>query len=121
LNAITAEIPHLRIQQTYAAFAREQTDDRVALMKARNALCAANAGFFDEELDRQQCFILWNRHRTKQPHMLLGVRFPATGTAEPLKSIAVFPEPLTFAGAFLAKHASYYSKRLLCVDKFRYT
>jgi hypothetical protein len=105
LNVLAAEILHPRVHQVYAALPgkNEQTKDRVAV-QVGNALDSANAGAFDQELNRQQSLIFGDDHRSEEPLVLFRVGLATLWATETLQAITVFPELLAHDIAVLAIH-----------------
>src|SRR5437588_7455927 len=105
LDFLAAQIAHLGIHQLHAPFTsdNQQANDCVPV-QASNALCAANAGSFEQELNCQQSFIFGNGHSAKQALMFFSVGFSALRAAKPFQAIAVLSKTPTFDAACLAIH-----------------
>jgi hypothetical protein len=93
LNPFATKIPHLRIHQSYAAFPSEnqEPENRIAV-ELGDSLSAANASAFDQELNRQQCFIFGHGHCAEQSGVFFGVGLATLSTAEALESVAMLPK-----------------------------
>ena len=109
---------HFFIHQLRAALTSdyEQAKDRVAV-QLRNALCAANAGAFQQQLNSQQRFIFGDRHAAKQTRAAFGVGFPALSAAETTKAVALFPELHALKVAGCAIHKATVQQALAVVNK----
>jgi hypothetical protein len=106
LNPLASKVAHPRIHQSYAAFSRkhQESENRIA-MQFRDALSAANAGSFDQELNCQQSFIFADDHRVKQADVIFGVGLAALGAAEAAKAVAMLAIFPAFDAALWAIHS----------------
>ena len=105
LNPFALEILHRHFHQLYAALTSEnkQPHDRVAVQSS-NAFCAANAGAFNQKLNRQKRLIFRHRHCAEQPFVIFGVRLATLRATKPLQSVAVLPKLPAFELASTAFH-----------------
>jgi hypothetical protein len=105
LNPGTPEIAHLRVHQSYAAFAsKNQEPEDSVTVQLGDALGAANAGSLNQQLNRRERLIFRNCHRAKQTAVRFRIGLAAEVTAKPLKAIAVLPELPAFVAATRAIH-----------------
>ena len=121
LQALAVEVTHSRIHQCYAALSGEnqQAKDCVAV-QLRDALRTTHAGTFDQKLNCQQRFVLWNDHVAKQSGVFFGIRLSALRAAKPLEAVAVRSVFPAFQVAQWAIHSLNSSNRLLFVKRKDY-
>jgi hypothetical protein len=90
LNMFTSKILHLCVHQCYATLSgQNQQAENCVAMQFCDALGAANARSFNQQLNCQQRFIFGNRHRAKQAGVFFRIRLAALRAAKPLKAVAV--------------------------------
>ena len=119
LHVRTTKVSHPCVHHVYAALPSQhkQANDRVA-MQTCDSLGAANAGAFDQKLNRQQSLFFGNCHAAKQARSPFGVGLAALRAAEAGKPVALLAKLAAFEATFSASHGSKIQQaRAVCQQK----